>query len=123
MKYLFLFFISIAVFSSCSKKTNTVTVTKNDTLTVRDTLFVQASLIGTWNSSTGASPLVFTSSTYQLQSFPTVTYLASIDTIYDISQTNIVYEKWAYTISGNNDTLYLTMLPPATVATNVYIKS
>jgi hypothetical protein len=122
--------IAIGTIASCTKtKTNTVTVTKNDTLTVNDTVtvhdtfIVQATLVGTWNSTTGPSPLVLTSSTYQLQSNPPVTCLASTDTIYDISQTNIVYAKWAYTLSGNNDTLYLTALVPPGSPTYVYIKS
>jgi len=124
MKYTILVIAMIAAFASCTKtKTNTVTVTKNDTVTTHDTVAVEASLIGTWNSATGTSPLVFTSNTYQVQSNAAVTCLASTDTIYDISQADIVYAKWAYTISVNNDTLYLTTLAPATVATSVYIKS
>jgi len=124
MKYQILLIAIIISIASCTKtKTNTVTVTKNDTVTVHDTFIVQATLVGTWNSTTGPSPLVFSTSTYQLQSYSPVTCLVSTDTIYDISQTNIVYAKWAYTLSGNNDTLYLTALVPPASPTYVYIKS
>jgi len=122
MKYALLVFVVIVAFTNCTK-TKTNTITKNDTTIVQDTFMVRASLIGTWNSSTGSSPLVFNSSTYTVQSYPSVPYVASTDSIYDISPANIVYPKWAYTLSTNNDTLYLTGLAPVATAMAIYVKS
>ena len=124
MKYSLIIIAAVIAMASCTKtKTNTVTVTKNDTVTVRDTFAVQANLIGTWNSSTGASPITFTATTYQVQTLAAVAYLASPDTIYNISPTNVVSPKFAYSLSTNNDTLYLTGIAPVFSAMAMYIKS
>ncbi len=126
MKYIFLLITFACVVTSCTKtKTNTVTVTKYDTVTttVNDTIAVNPVLIGTWKSSTGISPIIIGSSTYQVQSFPAVRYIASLDTIYDYSQSTMAYASFAYSISKNNDTLWLLMLNTPGATTNVYTRN
>jgi len=125
MKQTLLVIAAIAIaFASCTKtKTNTVdvTVTKNDTTVVTDTVTYMPNLLGTWASSTGVSPIVFDTTTYTVQSYPAVPYIASPYIIYMISETNIVYQEWSYTISKHNDTLVLTTI--ATGVTNIYARN
>ena len=88
------------LFASCTK-TKTVDVIKTDTVSI------QKSILGSWKSLTVISPIAFNQTTFTIQSYPAIPYLASSDTIYDVSPANIVYKRWGYSISAHNDTLLL----------------
>lgn len=116
MKKITFVIISIMIVAACTKtKTNTITVTKNDTTVVT----YMPTIIGTWQSSTGVSPIVFDTLVYTVQSQPSIPYIASPNTIYDISQTNLVYVQWTYKLSAHNDTLVLTS---RTGVTDIYLR-
>lgn len=112
MKYLILSFFAIIAFSCTKTKTETVTVIKNDTTiitnTITDTLYKEP-LIGEWRSvDPGYSNLepTFTRDTFYFGHVPGI-YVASSDTIY-AKYSNTTIDHWfAYTISANHDTLTL----------------
>lgn len=109
---------AVVAFSSCTKtETNTVTVTEHDTVSIRP------SIVGSWKSLTGVSPIAFTDYQYTIQSYPSIDYaVVGADTIGDFSETDIIYPRWVYALSAHNDTLILTELT-GVKSTDIYTKN
>jgi len=118
MKKTLLLALAIAAFASCTK-TKTVTVN----VPVHDTTVIYPSLVGTWKSTTGVSPIAFTASTYQIQTYPANPFSTVADTIFDKSLSDIIWQRWIYKVSAHNDTLWLTSINPTIGATDIYTRN
>lgn len=117
MKNTLFIFISAVALASCTKtKNNYINVPVHDTAIVTYT----PTLVGVWKSSTGVSPITFTASTFQIQTYPTILFSTVADTIFDKAPADLIWQRWIYKISNHNDTLWLTSINPTIGTTDVY---